>query len=174
MTSTRSFRLLVLALAIGLGAQPILAQEDVGSVAGKRVRIASKMAPNTYVTGKVVATSVMEVVLEPDGSSGQPTTFPIDEIVRMQVNTGTHNNLRAGMVTGLGIGALGAGIAIASTDDNSEVWAIGMIVGGVVVGGLIGSLITTDTWVEVAPSKLRMGLGPSPGGSPHLQLTWRF
>ena len=152
---------------------------------GARVRVAGHFcqpsysncvggSPQQYV-GTFVRWEADTLVVQ---SNGDTLSVPAGLVTRLDVSRGRKNYAELGGGIGLGLGSLaGAFIGYASYGDkrpgigdvsSPELYAIGgVIVGGLVgggVGALIGQSIRTDRWQEVPLDRLRVSLGPQRDG----------
>jgi hypothetical protein len=154
-----------------------LAAEEAGAA---RVRVT---ASDRRLSGDLVAVDETALLVRRDGRQ-EPDRIPLDSVtsIERQVRRGgKKRGLGLGLLTGAAIGAV-AGYA-AGEDcgpdafvcfDRPTTAASGAVVFGV-LGMAIGALVAPgERWESTTAGRLRVDLGPRPGGGVGARLTLRF
>lgn len=154
-----------------------LAAEEAGSA---RVRVT---ASDRRLSGDLVAVESTALLLRRDGREA-PDRIPLDSVtsIERQVRRGgKKRGLALGLLAGAAVGAV-AGYA-AGDDCGRETFvcfdrpttaASGAIVFGV-LGMAIGAIVAPgERWESTTAERLRVDLGPRPGGGFGARLTLRF
>jgi len=152
-------RLLLIGTAVWfcLGADLASQEPASGMKTGDRVRV-HRVAEADKMTGTFTGRDGTNLQLISD-SAQTPISIPMAEISKLERSTGRHGHTLAGLGVGAGIG-LGLGLAAAaSSDPNSfvEIGASEVAVGTVLfagVGALVGTLVRSESWVEVPLASL--------------------
>ena len=148
-------------------------------VPGKRVRIKAPSVFDRPLVGSIVTVSADSLVLRSEKQS-TPLTIPLASVTNLEVSWARESNAGKGSVIGLLAGA-GIGFAIGSTkgpfgDTGSKETGAGLAalfgLGGLMLGGTIGSTIRTEEWEEVPTDRIRLGLLPHRHGG--LALSFSF
>ncbi len=138
-------------------------------------------SPRHYV-GTFVAWKADTLVVE---TKGHTLALPWDSVTKLEVSQGQKRNTREGVLIGLLVGGVaGAVVAVAIHEECERcfidpatlpvaVATVGVL-GGVVTGAIIGSLIRTDRWQEVPLERLRLQVAPQRDGRFGLGLSVRF
>ena len=140
--------------------------------AGDRIRY--RIDGDARTTARVIETG--EDWLRVNDGSGTLQRIEKAELSSLEVARGKRRHTVAGAVIG-GLAGIGLGYGLnalmceASECENGRERAI-LAMGSLALGGLAGTLITTDRWEEVPPSRVRFGLAPARGGG--LQATVRL
>jgi hypothetical protein len=144
-----------------LVAAPVMAQSDAVATLGDRVRVIAPKAGYAKLTGRVVATTPDALSLVVDRS---PTEVAIlrDQIDELYRSVGTRRHPMRGAMIGGAIGLLAtiqfgpkqqvpnAPQGIESGRGTTKNLLIGGL-GGAAMGGFVGYLTQTDSWVEIRP-----------------------
>ncbi len=172
--------LLLLALLLATPADLIAQQEPVATEddpvqvrAGDRVRVT---APGLFLgrlVGRVVTLTADSCVLKIEGRA-DTTAIALASLTKLEVRRGQ----RSHWLEGAAIGVV-AGMVVGYTFSyplgaacTAEVYDRCIATGGSLIGGVLGFLIGADLgrkykgdrWQRVPLDRLRVGLGPAPGG----------
>lgn len=177
-----AFRLVALVFLVSAAAE---AQAPAVN-AGARVRVTSKVHDYDRRVATVSAVRSDSLVLLM--KKGNSATVALSDIDQMQVSVGRRRTVLRGMLAGGLIGAIGGavigavtykpceGFCIFASDNAGEEAAIaGTALGvvGLVVGGIVGAINTTDRWgPATVPGSI--SVAPAPGGRVAVGLTRTF
>jgi hypothetical protein len=167
--------LVLSAVAIG----SIVAQEPPRVQPGARVRVTAAHLPH----GRQIGTLAY---IDADTLIVGPTRVAVQSVSKLEVNTGrrSHSLLGAGIgfLIGAGVGAIASSGKNACT--NSDYLSPGtacVLVGagvlgvvGIPVGAIVGALVRTDRWQEIALSRLSVRTFPQSDSSLSLAVSLRF
>ncbi len=168
MTRRLVFYGVVLGLCLGPG---VLWAQEPGQVIkpGDRIRVYRVAEPGVAVTGNFVARDETDLQVTTD-SAGPPLRIPLAEVSRLERSSGHHGHTLLGLGIGVGVGlGLGVPAAASSQGDFVEIGAGDVAVFTAVLGGagaLIGTLIRTESWVEVPLAALEPAAPTSDGTGP--------
>lgn len=177
-----AFRLVALVFLVSAAAE---AQAPAVN-AGARVRVTSKAHDYNRRVATVSAVRSDSIVLLM--KKGNLATVALSDIDEMQVSVGQRRTVLRGMLAGGLIGAAGGAVigaatyepcegfcVLASNSAGAEAAITGTVLGvlGLVVGGVVGAINTTDRW---GPSTVpgSISVGPAPGGRVAVGLTRSF
>lgn len=148
------------------------------NLSGQRVKVRKTGRNENWMMGKVLSQDKhgLELIVKADTLS-----IPLAEIEDLKVSRGMENNSRNGaLLCGVIGGAAGLGVGLSFANDEffniggGEVLIGAMLgfMGGVVVGGVIGSAIQSEKWEDAR--RVQVGVVRTPNQSPGLALGWRF
>jgi hypothetical protein len=138
---------------------------------GSRVRLQTRVAPDSWLEGVLVTADTRSISLVPKGApplGDNQLRLPSEAVARLEVVTGRKRQWLPGLLIGAAAGvAMGFGMDVdperCAFDDNDfcsrggAVAAIGGTFAG--IGAVVGAFITKDVWTPVALD----ALGPPPG-----------
>lgn len=190
-SGSRVATLLLFVPSLGLFAQAPASPPETGT----RLRVTlscegptrSTTARECRAKGRLVRWQSDTVVLAGEGSAA---SYALSSIRGVEVSRGHRSYRLAGAGTGLVLGAgvtylvlnSGGSTAPCDQDANQDAMSseecLGLTALGAVAGAglgfLIGGLFRTERWEEIPLDRLRMGIGPSPGGRLTLALRISF
>jgi hypothetical protein len=150
---TRKLLLFGTVLGLWLPGSDLASQESRPALKpGDRIRVYRVAEPDHHVTGRFVACNAAYLALVSDGAQA-PINIPFVEITKLERSTGKHGHSLLGLGIGTAAG-LGVGLAGAASSENSlihfEASEVVFVTAGFgAAGALIGSLIHSESWVEV-------------------------
>ena len=139
---------------------------------GTRVRVVAPPVVDGRLTGTVIRVDTYSVLLDAARGSPRPLVIPFEAIESLEVSLGERSNTWKGLGFGalggalLGAGLMGVACAVEggceSDGASASGWmAFGFVVGagvGAGVGMIVGSLVRTETWATLDPSRLSTGV----------------
>ncbi len=152
------------------------AQEQSSVESGARIRVTAPSVFSDKIVGTVVSWESEQLVL--DALRGT-LTFPIDSIIKLEINRGKKSYVEEGAGIGLLVGgisgylACGRAFPVRICDKRVLVGAI-FAVPGVVLGAIVGAGASPTIWEEVPVSQLRVSFGPQRDGRLGLGASVRF
>lgn len=159
--------LILLTGFFGLAPTPGLAQAPLAI--GDRVRVTTDAA--SYV-GEIRSVAPDRLTVH-DDEGGELFVGPLDSVESLEVargqraltGVGLAGGAALGLMSGFVICSLGEVCSILSSNDIRPEVVLTSAAVGLLVGGLVGSRIRRDRWVEVTAEHLRIAFRPSEPGS---------
>ncbi len=124
------------------------------------------------------------LVMRPEYGGPSRLVIPLASLTRFEVHRGGKSHVGAGAGYGALAGAVigvGSAAILCSSDDCDEytgavylVLGGGGAVAGLLIGSIVGALITTERWEEIPLDRLRVSVVPQRDGRFGLGLSVRF
>ncbi len=174
-----TFLVTVLALA---PLTSVTAQEPPPVKVSDRVRVTAADLNIREFEGRLRRLHNDSVVVRPEYGGAPPVVIPLASLTRLEVRRWKSHagaGAKYGALTGAAIGVVSAAIVCSSDCDGFTVPVYlvlggGGTIAGLLIGSIVGALITTERWEEIPLDRLRVSFAPQRDGRFALGLLVRF
>jgi len=183
MAKSSMFCVIAIAVTALLVSPGAACSQEMSVKPGTRIRITELQAGAQPRSGIVVAAVADTVVLKLD-NGGATVAFHKATLSRLELSRGRKTNTARGSMIGRIVGVTAGVMAGLVTCDCSgdAAWTAVSVTGGIIaggfggaaIGGLIGSVYTTERWSELPVDRWRVSAMPGASGSFALTLSLKF